>query len=104
MMAAFALDLHGECRWVFVKCFAGRFARWLLLNRGWMAAPSYDLGRCCNYEMAVWERKGEDKAIWRGNLGKKRTDFLKKKMKEGCWRKRRDFLEQHSRELGRRGA
>jgi len=30
-----------------------------------MAAPSYDLGRCCNYEMAVWEREGEDKAIWK---------------------------------------
>ncbi len=66
MTAAFALHLHGECRWVCVKCFAGRFAGWLLLNRGWMAAPSYDLGQCCNYGMAVWEREGEDKAIWRG--------------------------------------
>ncbi len=68
MTAAFALHLHGEYRLVCVKCFAGRFAGWLLLNRGWMAAPSCDLGRCCNYEMAVWERKGEDKAIWRGSL------------------------------------
>ncbi len=66
MTAAFALHLHGECCWVCVKCFAGRFAGWLLLNRGWMAAPSYDFGQCCNYGMAVWEREGEDKAIWRG--------------------------------------
>jgi hypothetical protein len=29
-----------------------------------------DLGRCCNYEMAVWERKREDKAIWKGSFGK----------------------------------
>jgi hypothetical protein len=33
-----------------------------------------DLGRCCNYGMAVWERKGEDKAVWREAAGK-RTEF-----------------------------
>ncbi len=75
MTAAFALHLHGEYRLICVKCFARRFAGWLLLNGGWMAALSCDLGQCCNYEMAVWERKGEDKAIWRGSLWKKRREF-----------------------------
>ncbi len=75
MTAAFALHLHGEYRLVCVRCFVGRFSGWLLLNGGWMAVPSCDLGRFCNYEMAVWEREGEDKAIWRRSFWKKRTGF-----------------------------
>ncbi len=49
-----------------------------------------DLGQCYNYEMAVWERKGEDKAIWRGSFWKKQTEkisgrlFLGEK-EEGFW-------------------
>ncbi len=50
----------------------------------WRLDGGSDLGWCCNYEMAVWERKGEDKAVWerkgedkavwREALGK-RTEF-----------------------------
>jgi hypothetical protein len=36
----------------------------------WRLDGGSDLGRCCNYEMAVWECKGEDKAIWKGSFGK----------------------------------
>ncbi len=38
-----------------------------------------DLGRCCNYEMAVWEHKGEDTAMWRGSFWMKRTGFWRKR-------------------------
>jgi len=85
MTAAFALHLHGEYRLVWVRCFVGRFAGWLLLNGGWMAAPSCDLGRCCNYEMAVWEREGEDKVIWRRSFWKEMNEVLKKMMRKAVF-------------------
>ncbi len=69
------------------------------MEAGWRLRGC-DLGRCCNYEMAVWERKGEDKAIWRGCFWKKRTEFWRKDQ-EGCFlgKRRKDFWED-GKELG----
>ncbi len=47
----------------------------------WRLDGGSNLGQCCNYEMAVWERKGEDKAVWREASGK-RTEF-KRRDQEG---------------------
>jgi hypothetical protein len=72
MTAAFALHLHGEYRLVCVRCFCWKICRMAAIE--WRLDGGSDLGRCCNYEMAVWERKGEDKAVWREAAGK-RTEF-----------------------------
>jgi hypothetical protein len=50
-----------------------------------MAAPRFDLGWCCNYEMAVWERKGEDKAILERKLREEMNGVLKKRIKKAVF-------------------
>jgi hypothetical protein len=48
----------------------------------WRLDGGSDPGRCYNYEMAVWEHKGKDKAIWKGSFGKT-NGVLKKRDQEG---------------------
>ncbi len=59
------------------------------------------MGRCCNYEMAVWERKGEDKAILERMLLEETDGGSERRIRKvGFERRGRDFFGQHRRKLG----